>query len=79
MNTREIIQPILYNTYGHSPMCDALGEHLAVCIDRFKGIEREGMILLTCWDFFSGGDTAAGVAKRIEQALTTTSGVGWPE
>lgn len=74
--TREIIAPILRETYGKGRMVDSLADHLAQKIDawpdakpRFGVRNREDMICMTCWDWFSGGTTAESIAKEIETAL----------
>lgn len=82
MTTLELIQPIVYQTYGSGPMVQALAQHLALKIDRYSPDSavyegraayechsRERMIMLVCWDWFSGGDTARDVAHRIEESL----------
>lgn len=77
MSTEDTIRPILTKTYGDGSMPRALATHLAEKIDAWPdsgqptyGAEtREDMIRLTCWDWFSGGGTAEGVARQIEAAL----------
>lgn len=76
-NTESIIRPILVDTYDSCKMTDALIEHLAECIDShtdgdpdiYGDDQREAMITRVCWDWYSGGTTAACVAKQIEAAL----------
>jgi hypothetical protein len=45
----------------------ALAEKIDRCDWDSRG--REHMIMVTCWNWFSGGDTAAAVAAKIEAAL----------
>jgi len=78
VSTLDIIKPILASTYGHSAMTSALTWHLARKIDDWPQPDdldenREHMIRLTCWTWFSGGTTAASVAARIESALRAAS------
>lgn len=78
-STLDTILPILTDTYGEGGMVRALAEHLSVKIDRwdspnpvqptYGARDREDMVRQTCWDWFSGGTTAEGVARRIEEAL----------
>lgn len=69
----EIIQPIIEDVYGKSRMAEALSEQLVQSIKSgtwtHRAETREDAIRLICWDWFSGGDTAAIVAGRIEHAL----------
>jgi hypothetical protein len=82
MNVIEIrldIRPILSEIYGHSATVDAMVEDLAERIHAFEprdedffgpaDKQREDMIRLQCWNWFSGGGTAAIAAERIEAAL----------
>jgi hypothetical protein len=76
-STRGVVATILEDTYGKSNYIAAMAGHLAERIDawpdvqpRFGAESREDMIRLTCWDWMSGGDTAARVARRIEAALS---------
>lgn len=69
--TRDTIAPILTATYGKGSMVDALADQLAEKIDS-RGWDlrgREYMIMVTCWNWFAGGDTAAAVADKIEAAI----------
>jgi hypothetical protein len=82
-STLSVIQPILYATYGKGGMVKALAEHLAEKIDNYaptltdlEDEDRERMVMLVCWNWFSGGTTAASVAKKIEAALTATETEG---
>lgn len=68
-STTERISPIIFSTYGDSPMPRALVQDLAEKIDAYDGNDRERMVMLTCWNWFAGGDTAASAAARIEDAL----------
>jgi hypothetical protein len=71
--TREKVAPILHRTYGKGGMVDALADHLATQIDAYPTTpgtrSRQDIIMLTCWDWFSGGDTANHVAEQIEAVL----------
>lgn len=75
--TLDRILPILRSIYGKGSMVDSLGEHLAEKIDTYapkpddyEDEDRERMIMLTCWNWFSGGSTAHIVAAKIEAALS---------
>ena len=73
-STDAIIGPILVATYGDNGMTRALIVHLADLIDRGgrpygATREREYTVMRTCWDWFPGGGTAEGVARRIEGVL----------
>lgn len=72
----EVVEPVIRKTYGKGGMAEALAKHLAEKIDAWPGGQprygaesREDMIRLTCWDWFSGGTTAEGVARQIEERL----------
>lgn len=69
--TDEKIRPIITGTYGDTGMSRALVFHLAGAIDNFEddGRGREHMIMQTCWTWFSGGDTAANAARKVEEVL----------
>lgn len=68
---KERIAPILAKTYGDSPMCDGLADHLAEHLLAFApGEKRRRMVMNICWDWFSGGTTAEFVAGEIEEALS---------
>ena len=69
----DTLRPIIERTYGKSPMAQALADHLAVKIMDYDGDDRQRMILMTCWDWFSGGSTAEFVAERIEAELDGTT------
>lgn len=73
MSTRALIAPLVIDTYGDGPMVDAFLDHLAKEIDAYDETkhsrDRETFITLLCWDWFSGGDTAANLADRIEEVL----------
>jgi len=71
MTTAEIVRPILYATYGKASMVDALLAELVRRIDAddWDRRGREHGIMLECWNWFSGGSTAASVAAKIEAAL----------
>lgn len=70
-NTLQIIRPIILEVYGDRKFPRALAAHLA---ERLEGglrysDEREATIRNICWDWMTGGSTAAYVAGRIEAAL----------
>jgi hypothetical protein len=71
MTTLEIIQPILFKTYGEGDWTKALSVELANRIDNkkedYRG--RQHMIMMCCWDWMTGGTTAESVAEEIEEAL----------
>lgn len=71
--TEDRIAPILFDTYGENNTTRALAADLAGRIDGYEFEEnhrtRHDMIMLTCWNWFSGGGTAESVAERIEAAL----------
>jgi type IV pilus biogenesis protein CpaD/CtpE len=81
MNTLEVVQPIIVDTYGKGSMTIALAEHVANEIDTFEpqypDDTREDMIRLTCWNWMTGGSTAEIVARKIEAALEA-AGVSAP-
>lgn len=66
-----IIEPIIRQTYGTSPMALALAGHLAEGVEAndFDSRGREYWLMVRCWDWFSGGTTADHVAQRIEAKL----------
>lgn len=72
-----VIAPIITSTYGDTIMAREFAGHLANKINAWPDTptpsygarSREDMVRLTCWDWFSGGGTATGVARRIEEAL----------
>lgn len=70
----ETVSDILFETYGNNGMSRALAVALAEKIldwePRYEEDTRERMIMLECWNWFSGGDTAALVARKIEEALS---------
>lgn len=68
--TLSAIAPILHATYGETEWTDALAVHLANKIDAYDGVNRAQMILTTCWDWMTGGTTAASTARKIEEALS---------
>lgn len=67
----ERITPIITSVYGDSVMSRALIAHLAPKISDgvFDSRGRQHSIMLTCWDWFSGGSTAEYVASKIEDVL----------
>lgn len=74
-DTLATIRPIILRAYGSGPMAEALAEYLAAKIDTYspdhagERNSRERMIMLTCWDWMTGGSTAESVAARIATAL----------
>lgn len=73
LDTLKLILPIIEKTYGRGSMPRALAAHLAEKVEAWDGSDehrsREDMIRLTCWDWFSGGTTAASAARKVEEAL----------
>lgn len=74
--TLSTVLPIVTRFYGNASMPRALAAHLAEKIDAYtpkpdalEDEDRERMVMLTCWNWFSGGTTAQSVARRIEEAL----------
>lgn len=69
----EIIRPILAKTYGDTEWVDALAAYLVSRLEAgpstWTGYSREDTIRNICWDWMTGGDTAAYVAAKIEGAL----------
>jgi hypothetical protein len=68
MGTVHTIAPIIEDVYGRNPMAATLTIQLANVIEAEDGVD-ERQIMLLCWDYFSGGDTAALVARRVVEAL----------
>ena len=72
-NVHCAIESTITKTYGDNGMSRALVAHLAEKIASFeprhKRDTRQDMVMRTCWDWFSGGSTAASVADKIETAL----------
>lgn len=72
-NVHCAIGPTITKTYGDNGMSRALVAHLAEKIASFvprdEDDHRRDMIRETCWNWFSGGSTAAYVADKIEAAL----------
>lgn len=71
MTTTELIRPAIWEIYGRSFMAEALVDHLGAKIDAddWDSRGREYGIMIVCWDWFSGGGTAAIAARNIEEAL----------
>lgn len=76
MTTAEIetITLIIEETYGVSPMVDAMIDVLVDRIeegswDSWDSRGREFGIMCICWDWCAGGDTADEAAARITEAL----------
>lgn len=71
----EGISEILKDTYGKNPMTRELTVVLTQKIADWDSeddgyyLNREDMIRQTVWDWFSGGETAAHVARQIEGTL----------
>lgn len=67
----ERIAPIINATYGTSPMTRDLIFYLVNLVyrDEWDSRGREYGIMRICWDWFSGGTTAASTARKIEEAL----------
>lgn len=65
------IAPIITETYGDGAYARDLAYHLDALIEagEFDYRGREHGIMQTCWMWFSGGDTAASVARKIEAVL----------
>lgn len=70
-NARRIIAPILKLTYGEGAMVDTLATDLAdhLAKGEFDDRGRQHEVMLRCWDWFPGGDTAEAVAAKVEEAL----------
>lgn len=78
-----IITPIVEEVYGKSSFIDAfiidLADHILIPHHRIKNLRsREEEIRHTCWNWFSGGDTAASTARKIEAALKGAEEVAVP-
>jgi hypothetical protein len=73
MNTADIIRPILIETYGKGGLVEALVDNLADAIDHvWQNDERDELersIMLSCWNWFTGGCTADMTATKIMEAL----------
>jgi hypothetical protein len=68
----EIITRIVTNRYGHNAMARGLADDLIAKMpdwNALDGDERERQIMLTCWNWFSGGSTAEVVAHQIKMRL----------
>lgn len=70
----DIICPVIARVYGDNAMSRACIIDLAERINAYYGNDREDMIRLRLWDWFSGGDTAAYTAKYVEKALNGETG-----
>lgn len=68
---RDAIAPVLKYVYGDSASTDGLVEHLVrkLALGEFDDRGRQHEMMLRCWDWFPGGDTAEAVAAKIEEAL----------
>lgn len=70
MNEIEIIQPIIFDTYGESSATRALSWDILHRMEIPDGARsREERIMHICWNWMTGGGTAEVVAGRIERAL----------
>jgi hypothetical protein len=71
-STQEMIEPIIYKTYGKSIYAESLVRYLAeqIVTDKWDSRGREHKVMLVCWDWMTGGSTAASVAAKIEAALS---------
>lgn len=73
--TLQRVQPIVSRIYGrlHEQRSQELAVRLAERIDAWEPRDpedtREDMVREMCWSWFSGGSTAAIVARDIEGAL----------
>ena len=76
MNTsdRKALRTIVFSTYGKNEMSKGLADRLEKRIPAFDEDpayrSREDMIREICWMWFSGGSTAASVAREIEEAFS---------
>jgi hypothetical protein len=70
-DVQRVITPILKLTYGKGSMVDAAAADLAqrIAAENYDDRGREHMVMLRCWDWFTGGSTAESVARKIEAAL----------
>lgn len=75
MDTMERILPTLEQTYGESIWTNSLAEELAKRIDAddWDSRGREHGITMICWNWMTGGTTAASVAADIEAVLASSS------
>lgn len=75
MTAEEIIRPLIYKTYGEGVMAEGLAKTIADDVrershdNDYANRGREYWIMMRCWDWFTGGTTAASVAEDIEKAL----------
>jgi hypothetical protein len=68
----EIITTVVTGRYGQNAMAYGLAEDLIKKMPDWNEEdreERERQIMLTCWNWFSGGGTAEIVAHQIKMAL----------
>lgn len=74
-NADAAITAIIEDTYGKAAMPKALAADLIKKLPTWdeSDRDREYEIMLTCWNWFSGGSTAESVARRIEEALQEAS------
>lgn len=64
-----IIRTVVTNRYGRNPMANGLADDLIEKIPGWDKDDRERQIMLTCWNWFSGGSTAEVVAHQIKMGL----------
>lgn len=69
----DLVTTIVTDVYGQNAMARGLASDL---IEKIPGWDegnderdREHQIMLTCWNWFSGGSTAEAVARKIETVL----------
>ena len=73
--TVEKILPALQESYGEGAMVTALAQHIVQQWPNMVAEAEDGWhdlqhsLRLTCWNWFSGGDTANLTADRILEAL----------
>lgn len=69
--TRDLIWPILRDTYGDTATTHAMADELVrrIDADNWDSRGREYGIMLVCWDWMTGGTTAASTARKIVLAL----------
>jgi hypothetical protein len=69
----DALWPDIATTYGDNGVSRALAAYLAEKITNGEFEKdsrgREYRIMVTCWNWFSGGTTAESVAKKIEQEM----------
>lgn len=64
------VREIIISTYGNGSMPHALADYIEEELQNLPAsVDRETWLRNVCWNWFSGGTTAEGVAARIEAAL----------